>query len=90
MNRQLSKIEKDLCRKSINRLTKRNAELINYLIPKTELDINFGLKATYDKTLKEYNDALESWKSEIKNNEQQIKILNEQINKGVEVKKPKK
>lgn len=86
--RQLSKIEKELNSKAIKRFTERNDKLKEYYIPKTELEINVGLKISYNKTKEELSQAVKEWKNEVESNNKQIDILEDQINNGVEKKIP--
>lgn len=87
--RKLSEIEVSLNSNAIKRIEKRNKHIESYLIPKTELDINFGLPFNFEETMKELNAALKEWKGELKSNEAQIKILTDQNENGVQMKEKK-
>ena len=88
MIRQLNKEEKDICNKSIKRFKEENEDL-DYILTDAELKFNRGLDYSYRKQKKEYGDLIKELKSKMSNNIQQIAILIEQIEKGVEKKENK-
>ena len=91
-NRQLSEQEIEICKKSIERKKTRNERLgyfICYLtkdMEKLVLDLKGGLKVKIEMKLEELDKEAELMQNEINSNEEQIKILNDQITNGV---KPK-
>ena len=86
MRRKLDKWEKEANEKGIKRMEERNIQLIDYLIPKTELELKFGIEASYKKLKNDYEEAIKGWKEELDNNKKTINALKEQNEKGVEVK----
>lgn len=84
--RQLSDEEKKICDISINRLKKRNRQL-QFYIKKSRLELNEGLKITYEKTRDELEGALNEFQGEFNKNKEQIDILYNQITNGVGEKK---
>jgi len=87
--RQLSNQEKKLNENAIKRIKKRNKEIIYYYLPKAELELDQGLQISLDKHKQEYKSTISNWRQEVQDNENQIKILQNQIDKGVEPKKSK-
>ena len=86
--RQLNETEKRLNSNAIKRMQERNKAL-DFYVRKTELDLNEGLEVSFKQTKADYEKALSEFKSELKNNSDQIKILTEQNEKGVEEKNTK-
>ena len=73
--RQLSDEEKKICDISINRLKKRNRQL-QFYIKKSRLELNEGLKITYEKTRDELEGALNRLiASNIDNNKKDLNLI---------------
>ena len=85
--RQLTKEEKEICKKAIHRFTNRNKRLI-YLKHYDELLLNEGLKSDYEESIKRYEEDSKNISKELELNKNQIEILINQIKTGVEVKRP--
>lgn len=85
--RKLSKEEIELNKKAIERMKKRNNYIQNYFIPKTKLELEYGLNKAFEETKDQYENAIKEWEIELKTNLQQIEILEKQIKFGVEEKK---
>ena len=81
--RQLTKEEKELNSKQIKRFKERASDIENYLIPKAELEINFGIEKSFRDTMNQYKQELQKIKEELMMKKENIKILTEQNEKGV-------
>ena len=84
--RQLNKIEKELNRKSIIRMTKEN-EGAEYLLEVEELQLKKGLKLSYEANITASQNKVKNYKATVESNNTQIQNLKDQNAKGVEEKK---
>lgn len=82
MNRQLTKIEQDISRRSIRRLTEE-IEDAKCEIADAELKINLILDYSYKKAKKEQTTRLDEWTNKVKSNQEIINTLNDQLTNGV-------
>jgi len=63
MKRQLSKEEREICRKQIGRMEKRNKK-IEYLVKYNNLMIDGGLRVNFEEQMRNYVDELDTMERE--------------------------
>lgn len=89
MKRQLTEIEKNICRKGIKRL-REELEHLQYLERYNRMMINEGLFMNYKQKVREFKVNQDEVCRDIEINLGKIRVLDEHINKGVEVKEDKR
>jgi len=87
--RELNREEKEICQKQIIRL-KEEAYNLKYLEKYTALLLNEGLAYSYEKQKKEYTDQLKAITQDLKNTQEKIVTIEDQIKNGVDIKVYKK
>jgi hypothetical protein len=87
MRRELNDAEKNIVRKSIRRIRKE-LEHFDYLMEYNTLMINKGLYMNYLDKLEEFKQKRSEIMSELETYHHNLNILQEQLDKGVEVKQP--
>lgn len=85
MRRELSTIEKNLIIKSMNRLKKELIHL-EYLAEYQDLMINKGLYQNYIEKLNEFKNIKTQIMQDITENYRKLNLLQEHLDKGVEIK----
>lgn len=87
--RQLTNEEKTITTKAISRLN-LDKEYQEYQLKYVKLMLDEGLQQNLRQAMKEFNKKKQDHVQELNQIEMNIKILNDQIKKGVEVKEPVK
>lgn len=85
--RPLSETEKKLNLKAILKLEERNAYL-GYLQKYNKLMVDEGLEVNFKKQVGEFKESMKEIAQEISMNENKMKLMREQNEKGVEEKTP--
>lgn len=89
MKRQFNNVEKALCWKRINEMKEENEHLA-YLIKYTDLMLTEGLKINVRQKEKEMKGQKQECERQINTNVGTIKVLEEQIRNGVDIKEKKR
>lgn len=86
MKRQLTKVEKELNQKAIDRLNEEITDLIEVHLADAELIYNKKLDYSYKKQKREYLNAIKELKNDIAGKKKQMESLLDQNINGVEKK----
>lgn len=89
MRRELEEAEKAFCRKQMKRIREEIGHL-EYLERYNTLMIQEGLRRNYEEKLMEFKKIREQVLEEIKEDWRKLGMLQEQIDKGVEIKEEEK
>ena len=84
--RELESKEKEMCRKQIEIRHKRN-KWLEFQLKYYDLMINEGLEQNFLEKIREFKLQRKEFDKELTSNKEVVKVLNEQIKNGVEVKK---
>jgi len=82
--RQLTELEKKICRKSMKRLREELAHLF-YLQRYNDLMVNEGLYQNYMEKLKEFKEIKRQIIADVHKTTESLRVLQEQIDLGIDV-----
>lgn len=86
MARKLNEVEVSLNENAIEKNIARIEELQAFLIPKTKLELRYGLPLSFKRTVEQYREAIKDWEDEAVGLAKTNKALQDQIDQGVEEK----